>query len=97
MTAHVVIEWCRECRDEAAWLAPGREADFILWGKLFPPEALGPRCYDHAEKWIGRADMLQIEMCAVYDLRPVHKAARGMSAADLGTATVTDPDGRQRP
>ena len=70
------IEWCRECRDESQWLAPGREADFILWGKLFPPEALGPRCYDHAAKWIGPASMSQVDQYAVYDLRPVHRLIR---------------------
>ena len=46
-------------------------AEFILWGKLFPPEALGPRCYDHAYKHIGGAGMSQLDQWAVYDLRPV--------------------------
>lgn len=23
-------------------------ADYVLWGKLFPAEGLGPRCYKHA-------------------------------------------------
>lgn len=30
-----------------------RPAEFILWGKLLPPEALGPRCYDHAARQVG--------------------------------------------
>jgi hypothetical protein len=26
-------------------------AEYVLWGKLFPAEALGPRCYKHAEPY----------------------------------------------
>jgi hypothetical protein len=67
-------EHCRECRDEDRHV----RADFILWGKLLPPEVLGPRCYDHAAKHIGHSGMQQIEQWAVYDLRP-------LAALDLGT------------
>lgn len=28
-------------------------AEYVLWGKLIPPEGLGPRCYDHAAKHVG--------------------------------------------
>lgn len=28
-------------------------AEYVLWGKLIPAEGLGPRCYDHAAKWVG--------------------------------------------
>lgn len=62
-------ERCRECREELPFGATVPKADFILWGKLFPPEALGPRCYDHAAKHIGWAGMSQIDQWAVYDLR----------------------------
>jgi hypothetical protein len=62
------LEFCRECRDEGR--DPIHHAEFILWGKLFPPEALGPRCYDHAEKHIGSRGMSQIDQWAVFDLRP---------------------------
>ena len=34
-------EWC------------GKDADMIVWGKLFPPEALGPRCEEHAAEQLG--------------------------------------------
>jgi hypothetical protein len=66
------VEWCRECRDEREFkfMAPGVPAEFILWGKLFPPEALGPRCYDHAAKWLGHGNMSRIDQYAVFDLRP---------------------------
>lgn len=28
-------------------------AEYVLWGKLIPPEGLGPRCYDCAAKHVG--------------------------------------------
>jgi hypothetical protein len=31
----------------------GKPAEFIVWGKLFDPDALGPRCYDCAAGQIG--------------------------------------------
>jgi hypothetical protein len=33
--------------------ACGKPAEFVLWGKLIPPEGLGPRCYDCAAKHVG--------------------------------------------
>lgn len=43
---------CREwCHDKAAIC--GRPADYVIWGKLAPPEAFGPRCYDHAADHLG--------------------------------------------
>lgn len=30
-----------------------RPSEFVLWGKLIPPEGLGPRCYEHAEHHVG--------------------------------------------
>lgn len=32
----------------------GAPSEHVLWGKLLPAEALGPRCYDCAAKHIGR-------------------------------------------
>lgn len=29
------------------------EADVIVWGKLFNPEHVGPRCWDCAERQLG--------------------------------------------
>lgn len=47
-------EWCREdLGPEANYNRCGAPAEFILWGKLLPPEALGPRCYDHAAAHVG--------------------------------------------
>lgn len=62
-------EYCRECRDEREWLAPGVPADFILWGKLLPSEAFGPRCTDHAVTWLPHL-LEQPDQYAVFDLRP---------------------------
>jgi hypothetical protein len=43
---------CREWVPEKAdcCFAP---AEYVLWGKLIPPDGLGPRCYDHAAKHVG--------------------------------------------
>ena len=71
-----VVEHCRECKDELPFMAPSVRADFILWGRFFPPEALGPRCYDHAESHLGHAAMSRIDQYAVFDLRPLG-ASRG--------------------
>lgn len=46
------IGGCREWTDEMANRC-NKPAEYVLWGKLIPPEALGPRCYDCAAKHIG--------------------------------------------
>lgn len=64
-----ILEYCRQCRDlEPPVVTP---AEFILWGKLFPAGALGPRCHDHAAAWIGWQGMSRIDQYAVFDLRPL--------------------------
>lgn len=62
-------EWCRRCRDLDQ---PMQRAVVILWGKLLPPEHLGPRCYDHAAEAIGWQSMHpeQFAQHAGFDLRP---------------------------
>ena len=67
------IEFCRACRDELPWGQPLPLADFIIWGKLTPPEHLGPRCTDHAEKALGWNFISQVDQWAVYDLRPLNR------------------------
>jgi hypothetical protein len=47
-----VSEFCRHRNDDDGKLC-GQPAKMIVWGKLFPPDALGPRCYDHAAEQIG--------------------------------------------
>lgn len=80
-----VIECCRECRDGGRTVF----AEFILWGKLFPPEALGPRCYDHTSKYVGWAGMGRIDQWAVLDLRHLY---RRTAQCDRG-----DPADEHRP
>ncbi len=48
-------------------------AEFILWGKLFKPEALGPRCYDHAASHAGHSGLTRPGKSgwAIADLRPL--------------------------
>lgn len=48
-------------------------AEFILWGKLIPPEGLGPRCYDHAAGHIGHRGLTRPGESgwALADLRPL--------------------------
>lgn len=62
----VLDEVCRECRDLLPYGDKIPQAEFVLWGKFFPQEALGPRCSGHADKYfpIHLADQY-----AVIDLR----------------------------
>lgn len=41
-------EWLPD-KNDACW----EPSEYVLWGKLIPPEGLGPRCYDHAAKHVG--------------------------------------------
>jgi len=50
-TRNRVPEWCRE--DLPNGERCDNPAEFILWGRLFSKEGLGPRCYDHAAKHAG--------------------------------------------
>lgn len=38
-------EFCHKRLEEKNDQFCAKPAEFIVWGKLFPPEALGPRCY----------------------------------------------------
>lgn len=71
--AEALRETCREWPDDA-FDRCNQPAEFILWGKLFPPEALGPRCYEHAVKHTGHSMPSQVDQWAVFDLRT--RAAR---------------------
>lgn len=72
MSSGRVEETCREWLD-AEHDRCGERAEFILWGKYFPSEAFGPRCYDHAAKHLGDMSAHSIEQTAVYDLRRVYQ------------------------
>lgn len=77
-------EWCRHWPDGANNRC-GALAEFILWGKFFPPEALGPRCHDHALPY-SRLDTHTVEQSAIYDLRPTNRAYEQMG--DLAVAAT---------
>jgi hypothetical protein len=68
-------ESCRACRDELPSGSRLPLADFIIWGKLAGQENLGPRCAAHAEKALGWNFASQVDQWAVYDLRPINRAA----------------------
>jgi hypothetical protein len=75
--ATIAMTACREwCEDKAN--SCGQPAEFVLWGKLFPPEALGPRCYDHAAAHVGHRG-LGDPSWAIIDLRPA-RAVLGLDA-----------------
>jgi hypothetical protein len=90
---------CRECRDEAPVFAKDvTAADFVLWGKLFPPEALGPRCYTHTAKYIGHVNMSRVDQYAIVDLRPLRDALDAFRAAvkpDIFEATCAPVAGEE--
>jgi hypothetical protein len=78
------VECCRQCRDQEPPVST--RAEFILWGKLLPPEAFGPKCYDHAAEHLGWQAMSRIDQYAVYDLRPIN------ALIDGSIATKETPD-----
>lgn len=89
--AQALLTCCRECRDEAPlFTADIPPADFIIWGKLAAPEGLGPKCYDHAVKYLGRSMPSRSDQYAVVDLRPIRAA---LAAAD--TAPITAEEARE--
>lgn len=70
-----VFETCREWAEDM----PDRcnvRAEVLLWGRLFPDEALGPRCYDHAVKWAGHNLYSQMDQWAVLDLRGLRRVVQ---------------------
>jgi len=40
------------CREEVDGERCGKNAEYLLWGKLLPKEALGPRCFDCTQKHV---------------------------------------------
>lgn len=70
-------------------------AEFILWGKLFKPEALGPRCRRHAAAHAGEhAIGWDLASWAIFDLRPVSEAQeRAERAEALLDKFLTAADG----
>lgn len=69
-----VRETCREWPADALDRC-NEPAEVILWGKLFPREALGPRCRFHAEKYFGGMSMIDAlrQNWAIFDLRNLRR------------------------
>lgn len=78
--AVAVSESCRE--EMADGSRCGAPAETILWGKLLPSEAFGPRCYEHAAKHIG-GRAVHDPTWAAFDLRRLYRYG-------VGTATPED-------
>lgn len=91
--AKSVLTCCRECRDERdVYDDPVPPAEFIIWGKLAPPEALGPKCYDHAVKHLGHDMPGRSDQYAVVDLRPL-RAALASQQGEPDTPAAHDQQG----
>jgi hypothetical protein len=68
----LIHEGCRqELGAEGNYRKCWKPAEFVLWGKLIPPEGLGPRCYDHAVRHVGYHALAPNSDYALMDLRPV--------------------------
>jgi len=80
------------CREELESLERcGAPAEFILWGKLLPPESLGPRCYDCAAKHVGHR-ALGDRSYAIFHLK--HVAHRGALVTEI-VAALRSPEGKR--
>jgi hypothetical protein len=70
----IVREGCREELGAPTYEKCWRPAEFVLWGKLIPPEALGPRCYEHAARHVPDDALRPGSDWAILDLRPLRAA-----------------------
>lgn len=43
---------CREELGAPTFDKCWKPAEYVLWGKLLPSQALGPRCYEHALRYV---------------------------------------------
>lgn len=71
---------CREWLPETTnccW-AP---AEYVLWGKLIPAEGLGPRCYDHAAKYLGHHALARGANYALVNLAELAEALEAVPDA----------------
>ena len=64
------------CRNWIGEERCGKPAEFIVWGKLFPLDALGPRCYDCAAEQVGHRGLAvgNPQGYAIYHLNDVDNA-----------------------
>jgi hypothetical protein len=66
---------CREWIDEKCDRC-NEPSEYVLWGKLIPADGLGPRCYDHAAKWVSASALAPNSGYALVDLAGLVEAVR---------------------
>jgi hypothetical protein len=71
-TLRVLQEHVGGCREELG--APTHDkcwkpTEYVIWGKLAANEALGPRCYMHAQKHVGHHALASRANYALINLR----------------------------
>lgn len=67
------LEWCREWIEDKANYCY-EPATVIIWGRLFPSKARGPRCTNHAMQHV---DWSHLDQWAVFDLRGLVRKGNG--------------------
>lgn len=88
--ARHIIGGCREELGAPTFDKCWAPAEYVLWGKLLPPEALGPRCYDHAAKHVGHR---ALSVGANYALIHIGELAAAVEFAALERAS----QGQEKP
>jgi hypothetical protein len=71
-------EWCPE-KSDSCW----EPAEFVLWGKLIPTEGLGPRCYEHAKKYIDYYGLRSRSQYALINIRDLAFDLQHIETNDL--------------
>lgn len=74
-----VRESCRTWDDEK-WNRCGAKAVVLVWGKLFDPEDLGPKCIDHLPEAVLPYWPHRLDQIAVLDLRELFRTPRRRTA-----------------
>jgi len=80
----VIRRYVGGCREELG--APSYDkcwepAEYVLWGKLIPPEGLGPRCYEHARGYIDAHSLASGTTSALIHLGDLARDLEGAETA----------------
>jgi hypothetical protein len=65
---------CREELGAPTYDKCWKPAEYVLWGKLLPKEALGPRCYEHALLYVNGHGLAPKANFALINLRGLAEA-----------------------
>jgi len=71
LQGQVTLETCREELPDGERC--GEWAEFLLWGKLFPEEVLGPRCFEHAIQHVNDTSLSRRTGSAILHLRDLSR------------------------